>query len=168
MANAKSFHEENTFFDDLSNPKVKWWVDSPRIRFKGFWFKPEYVKATMAIENHFKPLPSDILLASFPKTGTTWLKALTISILGHNSIPEANKQVVLLSNSNPHELVPFLEIETFGENPPKDILSTSLSESFQHSSPLFNPAGSNQEVKLSYCLHCTQSGRHVCVSLACL
>lgn len=78
MADPKSF----SFSDnDLPNPKVKWWVDSPRIRFKGFWFKPEYVKAAMAIENHFKPLPSDILLASFPKTGTTWLKALTFPYL---------------------------------------------------------------------------------------
>ncbi|WKA11030.1 hypothetical protein VitviT2T_028565 [Vitis vinifera] len=34
----------------------------------------------MKSQEHFQAQPSDIILSSAPKTGTTWLKALTFSI----------------------------------------------------------------------------------------
>ncbi|XP_022743892.1 cytosolic sulfotransferase 15-like [Durio zibethinus] len=70
----------------------------------GFWFKLEYVKATMAIENHFKPLPSGIVLASFPTTGTTRLKALTLSLLGHYSILKPTNRV--FNTHPPYSILP--------------------------------------------------------------
>ncbi|KAG2285180.1 hypothetical protein Bca52824_044784 [Brassica carinata] len=88
--------------DRLSPPEAKWWVDGQRIRHKGFWFKPEFITASEAIRAHYTPLPSDIILASFPKTGTTWLKALTFSILRHSSTIHDDRDH--LDNLNPHEV----------------------------------------------------------------
>ncbi|CAH8376350.1 unnamed protein product [Eruca vesicaria subsp. sativa] len=115
-------------------PQAKWWVDGQRIRHKGFWFKPEFITATEAIRAHYTPLPSDIILASFPKTGTTWLKALTSSILRHSSTIHNNHDH--MDNLNPHELVPFLEIELFGETPSKDITKITSPRVFNTHLPL--------------------------------
>ncbi|KAJ8447118.1 hypothetical protein Cgig2_022847 [Carnegiea gigantea] len=52
------------------------------------------IKAVMATETQFESLPSDIILVSFPKTGTTSLKALTITILNfHKSKQTSALQV---------------------------------------------------------------------------
>ncbi|KAL7253492.1 hypothetical protein ACSBR1_007929 [Camellia fascicularis] len=115
---AQGSDEETSFLDD--SPKVEWRPGTTLVHWKGFWLMPDLIKSIMIIENQFKPLPSDILLASYPKTGTTWLKALSISILSHNSkawiSPDGDAQANLLQTHNPHELIPFLEMETFGEN----------------------------------------------------
>ncbi|KAF8394852.1 hypothetical protein HHK36_018789 [Tetracentron sinense] len=81
----------------------------------------EVVKAVMAIEAQFNPLPTDIILSSFPKTGTTWLKALTVAIQSHSSRRQNEIHDDPLLTHNPHELVPFLEMELFGNNPSRDI-----------------------------------------------
>ncbi|KAK6929535.1 Sulfotransferase domain [Dillenia turbinata] len=98
-------------------PKEKWWADTHLLQFKGFWLMPELVKAVEAIKTQFNPLPTDIILASFPKSGTTWLKALTFSIL---NLSNSSNQLVL-TQKNPHEIIPFLEMETFGENPSRKV-----------------------------------------------
>ncbi|KAL7253487.1 hypothetical protein ACSBR1_007926 [Camellia fascicularis] len=90
---------------------------------QGFWLLPDIIKSIMIIENQFKPLPLHILLASYPKTGSIWLKALAISILSHNF---GYRQRVMAKPINckpttPHELTPFLEMETFGENSSQNI-----------------------------------------------
>lgn len=93
---------------------VQWWTDAARIHWKGFWLRPEFVKASVAIGKEYRPVASDVILASFPKTGTTRLKALTIAILGEKFLSEDADPLLF---HNPHELVPFLELETFGEDP---------------------------------------------------
>lgn len=131
--------------EDKISPQAKWWVDGQRIRYKGFWFKPEFITASEAIRAHYTPIPSDIILASFPKTGTTWLKALTSSILRHSSSTDDHDH---LDHLNPHEVVPFLEIELFGETPSKDITKISSPRVFNTHLPLsFLP----ETVKTSGC-----------------
>lgn len=128
------------------SPQVKWWVDGHRIRYNGYWFKPEFITASEAIRAHYTPLLSDIILASFPKTGTTWLKALTSSILLHSSTRHDDHDY--LDRLNPHEVVPFLEIEMFGENPSKNITKISSPRVFNTHLPLsFLP----ETVKTSGC-----------------
>ncbi|KAL0297350.1 UNVERIFIED_CONTAM: Cytosolic sulfotransferase 15 [Sesamum radiatum] len=65
---------------------------------------------------HFKAESTDIILTPMPKSGTTWLKALTFSIANRNvfSIDQSP-----LLTSNPHTLVPFLEYTVYRdqENP---------------------------------------------------
>ncbi|XP_039136412.1 LOW QUALITY PROTEIN: cytosolic sulfotransferase 15-like [Dioscorea cayenensis subsp. rotundata] len=60
----------------------------------------------MAIQAHFKPRPSDILLLTSPKSGTTWLKALSFATLHRHSFSLSDHP--FLTNT-PHQCVPFLE-----------------------------------------------------------
>ncbi|KAK1374109.1 hypothetical protein POM88_030302 [Heracleum sosnowskyi] len=57
---------------------------------------------------------NDIIVASIPKTGTTWLKALTFSIVNRHSFSLQKKHPLL--TSNPHDLVPFLEYNLYANN----------------------------------------------------
>ncbi|XP_050221854.1 flavonol 3-sulfotransferase-like [Mercurialis annua] len=72
--------------------------------YQGFWYQHDYVLGKMLAEQNFKPQPSDIILCSFPKTGTTWLKALAFAI-------------VTRSHSTaefPHQCVPVIKV---GDHP---------------------------------------------------
>ncbi|KAM0947680.1 putative Sulfotransferase domain, P-loop containing nucleoside triphosphate hydrolase [Dioscorea sansibarensis] len=75
-------------------------------QYQSFWMPAMFVPACMAIQSHFNPNPSDILLVTSPKSGTTWLKALTFATLHRHSFSLSDHP--LLTN-NPHECVPFLE-----------------------------------------------------------
>nr|GLL30406.1 cytosolic sulfotransferase 15-like [Ipomoea trifida] len=83
----------------------------------GFWFPSLMVSGTQQAIVEFNPRPTDIILASFPKTGTTWLKSLLYSIINPSSLDS-------LVNNSPHDLVPFLEIDVFGESSKPNILSS--------------------------------------------
>ncbi|CAJ1978300.1 unnamed protein product [Sphenostylis stenocarpa] len=61
----------------------------------------------------FQAKESDVVVASFPKSGTIWLKALTFAIVNHQSFSSLEDHPLL--TSNPHELVPFFEF-IFGGN----------------------------------------------------
>ncbi|KAL1534733.1 hydroxyjasmonate sulfotransferase [Salvia divinorum] len=95
---------ENDEFDiDLASlPKQKWVGDDHLVQYGGFWFVPQHISLIKRVIKHFNPFPTDVILASSPKTGTTWLKSLLYSILNHSSKHK-------LAFKHPHELVPFLE-----------------------------------------------------------
>ncbi|KZV48492.1 cytosolic sulfotransferase 15-like [Dorcoceras hygrometricum] len=57
-------------------------------------------------EKHLKARDTDIILATLPKSGTTWLKALTFSIVNRSRYPLGENPLL---TSNPHALIPFLE-----------------------------------------------------------
>nr|BAK03878.1 predicted protein [Hordeum vulgare subsp. vulgare] len=80
-------------------------------RYGGFWHIDMYLKFICASHACFRPRPTDVLLASFPKTGTTWLKALAFSALNRAAHPPspAGADHPLHRNS-PHDLVRFLEL----------------------------------------------------------
>lgn len=75
------------------------------------------------MERHFKPRDTDILLATMPKAGTTWLKALTYSISNRN-VHAPDQTTHPLYTWNPHELVKTLEIFVYihSENPNLDVI----------------------------------------------
>ncbi|KAF7129006.1 hypothetical protein RHSIM_Rhsim10G0058200 [Rhododendron simsii] len=117
---------QNHDFDSCF-PKVKHWRENGRYQFhQGFWFNPGHLQATKQVLDHFKPLPNDVILASFPKTGTTWLKSLLYSIVNRASTNQ-------LVTSHPHELVPSLEMQVYGRlvanSPPHFPSNTSSSVS---------------------------------------
>ncbi|KAL2248330.1 cytosolic sulfotransferase 7-like [Sesamum indicum] len=127
--------EDSSFDLDLelsSLPKEKWLGDDYLFQLGGFWHLPQAIQGVNRVINQFQPLPSDIILASFPKTGTTWLKALLYSIVNRSSKHR-------LTTENPHSLIPVLEYKTYGTthasstaNPPchindsRRILSTHI------------------------------------------
>ncbi|KAF7147355.1 hypothetical protein RHSIM_Rhsim03G0148600 [Rhododendron simsii] len=119
--NSQGFHEETSVLSNLPETEWKLVANTTLLGWKGFWLTHHIMKSVISIENQFNPLPSDILLVSFPKTGTTWIKALTATILRHNSNLDSDSQTDPLQTQNPHELIPFLELETFGESPSRDI-----------------------------------------------
>ncbi|XP_074375120.1 cytosolic sulfotransferase 5-like [Apium graveolens] len=109
-------HLDDEFLSSL--PKQKWCRDDLVYQFDGFWFRLPYLKGTLKFLNNFHPLPTDVMLASFPKTGTTWLKSLLFSITNRSSKH-------LLKSTNPHDLVPTLELQVYSSNlAPGEALTT--------------------------------------------
>ncbi|XP_039126864.1 cytosolic sulfotransferase 15-like [Dioscorea cayenensis subsp. rotundata] len=74
--------------------------------YQSFWIPARFVPACMAIQSHFNPRPSDILLVTNPKSGTTWLKALSFATLHRRSFSLSDHP--LLTNT-PHQCLPYLE-----------------------------------------------------------
>lgn len=116
---------------DLSTlPKENWWGDHDYLyKVGGFWLLPQFIQSINRVVKHFKPIPSDILLASYPKTGTTWLKSLIFSI-----VHRCSNSKHPLSLNHPHDLVPTLEVQVFttsniapsSENESNRIFSTHI------------------------------------------
>ena len=110
-------------------PKVeKWWGIYDLYKYGGFWYTLEWLEGAKAAKSNFQAQDNDFLLSSPPKSGTTWLKSLMVSIMdGHpartfNNINDAKDQYDLLEENFPHDLIPCLEMEIFNplrasENP---------------------------------------------------
>ncbi|KAI5660064.1 hypothetical protein M9H77_28857 [Catharanthus roseus] len=97
--------------------------------YQGFWFPYCYLESIMSVQEQFKAQSTDIVLCSYPKTGTTWLKALTFAISTRNGFGDNHP---LLTNM-PHECVPFLEVDfvhhddtTYNRDPQLPLLATHL------------------------------------------
>ncbi|EOY09658.1 Flavonol 3-sulfotransferase, putative [Theobroma cacao] len=91
-----------------------WKVFQQLCFYQCFWCFPLHLEGAMYARHHFKAQPTDVLLCSAPKTGTPWLKALSVAIVTRNSAADnANN---LLLNKVPHECIMFLE-KDFIKNP---------------------------------------------------
>jgi hypothetical protein len=83
-------------------------------QYGGFWMPESYLPGVAAAHTRFKPRPSDVLLASFPKSGTTWLKALAFAILNRVEHPPRHPDHPL-RRRNPHDCVKYLESGDHGD-----------------------------------------------------
>ncbi|XP_037474316.1 cytosolic sulfotransferase 5-like [Triticum dicoccoides] len=77
-----------------------------------------FLPAVAAARARFEARPSDVLLASFPKSGTTWLKALAIATLHRADHPPRSLDHPL-RRRNPHDCVEYLE-EAFASSAAED------------------------------------------------
>ncbi|XP_059318725.1 flavonol sulfotransferase-like [Lycium ferocissimum] len=77
-------------------------------QYQGFWLPYPVIETILSMSEYFKAQPSDIYLCSFPKTGTTWLKALTFAIMTRDNFDDSTNPLL---TKVPHDCVPFLEIE---------------------------------------------------------
>ncbi|KAJ4873784.1 Cytosolic sulfotransferase 17 [Raphanus sativus] len=59
-------------------------------------------------QEFFQARPNDFLVCSYPKTGSTWLKSLTFAIANRSCFSDSTNPLL---THNPHELIPFIEIE---------------------------------------------------------
>ncbi|XP_058075783.1 cytosolic sulfotransferase 12-like [Magnolia sinica] len=96
-----------------SLPREDSWRYTPLYQYQGIWYTKIGLPGTIACQRHFQARDSDILLATTPKSGTTWLKALAFAIV--NRTRYRYPQHPLLTN-NPHKLVPFLEVDLYPDN----------------------------------------------------
>ncbi|GMI66579.1 sulfotransferase 2A, ARABIDOPSIS THALIANA SULFOTRANSFERASE 2A [Hibiscus trionum] len=103
-----------------SCPKEKGWRTSFLYKFQGFWCQSKEIQAIISFQKHFRAKSSDVILATIPKSGTTWIKALTFAIMNRKSFPISNENHPLLA-SNPHDLVPFLEYKLYANNRNPDL-----------------------------------------------
>ncbi|KAF6998742.1 hypothetical protein CFC21_014833 [Triticum aestivum] len=90
-----------------SLPSREGWAQ-PLIRYKGYWFKPGILEGVLHASRAFAPRAADIVLATQPKCGTTWLKALAFTIV-NRSRHSLGAHHPLLTHHSQH-LVPFIEI----------------------------------------------------------
>ncbi|GJN15745.1 hypothetical protein PR202_gb02683 [Eleusine coracana subsp. coracana] len=84
-----------------------WWT--PFFFFQGFWLTPQAVKSVTLVQARFQPRADDIILATFPKCGTTWLKALAFTLANRSRHRVIDDKHPLLTQ-HPQDLVPFLEL----------------------------------------------------------
>ncbi|KAK2638856.1 hypothetical protein Ddye_026651 [Dipteronia dyeriana] len=89
-----------------SLPCEKLWDNYSLYLYQGCWVPSIFLNGVIYIQKHFQARDTDIILASIPKSGTTWLKALIFTIVNRSRY--ALSEIPLLA-SNPHELVPFLD-----------------------------------------------------------
>lgn len=83
------------------------------VKFEGFWCPPSLnLKNVLMFRRNFHARDTDLIIASLPKTGTTWLKALLFVIVNrfHHKIDDSP-----LLTHHPHELVYRLEKDIYGE-----------------------------------------------------
>ena len=116
MKNKEEEVERDETFDQIlaKLEKVKDPVgDIYRYRYQGFWIQKFSLKGIISVQTRFVAQNDDILLTSFPKSGTTWLKSLVFAImkrtLDFKLFPNNNDNNSSLFTSNPHDLIPFLE-----------------------------------------------------------
>ncbi|CAL9089803.1 unnamed protein product, partial [Musa textilis] len=85
----------------------------------------------MVAQKYFKPRPTDVLVATIPKSGTTWMKALVFSTIHRGSGVDSRHA---LESCNPHECIPILELQIYVNNrvpdlsklPPPRLFSTHI------------------------------------------
>ncbi|KAL4297551.1 hypothetical protein GQ457_12G032570 [Hibiscus cannabinus] len=118
--------EEKSLDDEVqqleqSLPKEEGWTSGSAkslYLYQGFWCLARDLKSVISLQKHFQAFDSDVLVATSPKCGTTWLKALTFSTLCRTQY--ARDEHPLL-NSTPHQLVRFLEFDVYLNNPFPDL-----------------------------------------------
>ncbi|PWA39243.1 hypothetical protein CTI12_AA573700 [Artemisia annua] len=106
-------------------PMQKTWTDAPLYKYEGFWyhqgfwFQSEYasfsLEAVMASQDDFHAQPTDVFLATYPKSGTTWLKALAFAITNRTKFSYGPTHP--LATTCPHDCVPYIESEAYINNP---------------------------------------------------
>lgn len=95
-------------------------------KYQGCWYNDKTLQRILNFQKGFKPQDTDIIVASFPKSGTTWLKALTVALLERSKHSSYDDDHPLLLD-NPHGLVPFLELRLFAETSKPDLTNISSS-----------------------------------------
>ncbi|WMV29255.1 hypothetical protein MTR67_022640 [Solanum verrucosum] len=92
----------------LSNlPKEKGLVGSYIYNYQGCWTSPRLIQGVIACQQQFQAEDSAIILATTPKSRTTWLKSHLFALMNRVKYPifEPNHPLLV---KNPHVLVPSL------------------------------------------------------------
>ena len=110
-------------------PKEKGLVTEYLYLYQGHWFPSEglfSIANVMRSQDVFQANPSDIYLATLPKSGTTWIKAITFAIVNRTKYKNNSLSTHTLLISNPHDCVPYIENEILRTKNPLTWLKTVL------------------------------------------
>ncbi|KAJ4878491.1 Cytosolic sulfotransferase 17 [Raphanus sativus] len=109
----REFEKNHERYQELitSFPQTQGWrPKAPLIKYGGHWIVKPLLERWLHAIDVFQARPVDFFVCSYPKSGTTWLKALTFAIANRSaSDPDQSSNPLL--KCNPHELVPFIEGE---------------------------------------------------------
>ncbi|XP_019101809.1 PREDICTED: cytosolic sulfotransferase 18-like [Camelina sativa] len=139
------FEKNQKRYQDLiaTFPHVKgWFSKAPLIEYGGYWFIKPVLEGCLHAQDFFQARPIGILICTYPKSGTTWLKALTFTIANRSRFEDDDSFNPLLKH-NPHQLVPFIETDfslfpkgdalkentLFSTHMPHDLLPESVAKS---------------------------------------
>ncbi|KAF8075452.1 hypothetical protein N665_1092s0004 [Sinapis alba] len=125
LQTSPSFINNDTVSQDCKNlisslPSEKDSMGKTLYNYQGSWYYPNTLQAILNFQEHFRARDNDIILASYPKSGTTWLKALAFAIVHRNKYA-ANLVSHPLLSDNPHNLVRFLEADLYVNNQRPDL-----------------------------------------------
>nr|QWJ73431.1 sulfotransferase 5b-8 [Isatis tinctoria] len=104
----REFEKNQKRYQDLiaSFPHADGWrPKAPLIEYGGHWIVQPLLEGWLHAQDFFHARPIDFFVCSYPKSGTTWLKALAFAIATRSCSSNP------LLKSNPHDLVPFIEGE---------------------------------------------------------
>jgi len=103
---------------------------TPLTLYDNCWLRSHMVGKLMLVRENFKPRPDDIILATHPKCGTTWLKSLAFTISSRSRYTFADHPLL---TTNPQHVVPFIGVAGTGGDldhldalPSPRLLSTHL------------------------------------------
>ncbi|KAK9996285.1 hypothetical protein SO802_020971 [Lithocarpus litseifolius] len=145
-SNEKVGYRSNNYKEKISTfPKGKGWLSDEVHHYQGFWYSFFYLEGLLLAHEHFKPQPNDIILSSTPKSGTTWLKALSFAIVTRSSF---NASTNPLLTTMPHERVLSLESD-LAHNSFHGNLDTPLVEILRMHSYLYGTFFARQVIRVS-------------------
>ncbi|KAK6921044.1 Sulfotransferase domain [Dillenia turbinata] len=89
----------------------------------GFWYTPEFLKGVISAKQRYKPLDKDVILCSYPKSSTNWLKALAFTIMTPTKFDLSSRP---LCTNPPMTCVPCIEFEKAEGNNEFPLASTHI------------------------------------------
>ncbi|XVF54468.1 hypothetical protein PTKIN_Ptkin05aG0182700 [Pterospermum kingtungense] len=135
MEEVKEAEFTKTFKEIISTlPRKKsWHIVTDLFQYQGFWFYSNFLEGVVSAQQQFHAHPSDIILCSSPKTGTTWLKSLAFAIITRTSFDDSTSPLL---SKMPHDCVPLLEFDLNHSSGPSNrdpgvpLLATHMPYSF--------------------------------------
>ncbi|KAB2083873.1 hypothetical protein ES319_A05G296700v1 [Gossypium barbadense] len=114
---------------------------------QGFWIPSRIapISSIISFQKYFQALDEDIIVASKPKAGTTWLKALVFTIVNRHFYTLSNTP---LNSANPRHLISHFEVNIYRESPNPDLSNIPSPRLFATHLPYPMLADS---IKRSYC-----------------
>ncbi|XP_040383683.1 cytosolic sulfotransferase 15-like [Oryza brachyantha] len=104
---------ENSMAATLLPTREGW--STPLTLYNNCWLRSHMVDSFMAVRDNFKPRHDDVILATHPKSGTTWLKAMAFAIVNRSRYDLlADGDGNPLRAQNPQRLVPFIGVPGHG------------------------------------------------------
>ncbi|KAF3488332.1 hypothetical protein F2Q69_00057660 [Brassica cretica] len=79
-----------------------WGPNEPLIEYGGYWWPQYFLEGCLHAQDFFQARPNDFFVCSYPKTGTTWLKALTFAIANRSRFDDSSNPLL---RRNPPDVV---------------------------------------------------------------